>query len=788
MIPKSVPPHLIFALTTCLVAGLSLNLPAPAQEPRETAWPLIPLGRPAVPAVRDAAGVRNPIDAFVLARLEKAGLRPCPQADKPTLLRRVTFDLTGLAPTAAERAAFLADTSPDAYERVVDRLLASPRFGERWAQHWLDVVRYAETDGFKSNRLRPEAYRYRDYVIRAFNADLPYDRFLAQQVAGDELEPDNPEALVATGFFRLPSEDTNASNYRQMRQDLLDDVTDVFGLTFLGLTVGCARCHDHKFDPLTQKDYYRLQAFFSPLVQRDLPLAGADEKQQHARQTAKWEEATRAVRAELDAMLEPLRQQVFQELVLTFDLDTQSALRTPPAKRTPLQAQLAGFADKQLAKRYKLVYRRLSPEARKRYDGLQQQLASFDSLKPAPLSVAAGVTDGGTEAPATHRLAGGNYLRPKEVVQPAFPECLCVLPTIPPASGPHKPEAPAKGNKPEARAKESGPSLVLQACVCSSPFQRASTGRRSALASWLCRPDHPLTARVIANRVWQHHMGPGIVGTPNDFGAMGQGATHPELLDWLASELVARGWSLKALHRLIVTSATYRQASQPESNPAEAAALKADPGDKLLWHAHHRRRDAESLRDTALQVSGQLNPRMYGSSAHPELPPSLAQNYYAWDPDKQPEDRNRRSVYVLAQRNLAYPLFAAFDQPDRQTSCPERAETITAPQALAMLNGEFTLNQARYAAGRLIATHGADARALGRAAYLLILGREADTDETASAAEFLDHQARLIASGNKAGRGALPEPRSDRVPASLGAAVVDLCHALFNSAEFLYVE
>ncbi len=391
---------------------------------------------------------------------------------------------------------------------------------------------------------------------------------------------------------------------------------------------------------------------------------------------------------------------------------------------------------------------------RQRYDELTKQLAAFDSLKPAPLPVAAGVTDGGADAPATHRLAGGNYLRPREAVQPGFPECLDAAP-------PHI-QPPAAG--------------------------RASTGLRSALARWLCRPDHPLTARVIANRLWQHHLGEGIVGTPNDFGAMGEKPTHPELLDWLAAELVARGWSLKALHRLIVTSNTYCQSSQPERNAAEAAAAKADPANKLLWHAHIRRREAESVRDVALQASGLLNPRMFGPSAHPELPAALAQNYYAWDPDRQPEERNRRSVYVLAQRNLSYPLFAAFDQPDRQTSCPERAETITAPQALAMLNGEFTLTQARWTAGRLIAAHGGNVRALTRGAYLLILGREPAADEMTAAAEFLDHQVRLIAAGSKTARGSLPEPRSGRMPTPLGAAVVDLCHALFNSAEFLYVE
>jgi hypothetical protein len=737
---------LIVLLLGCLQAESS-----PAAGAKAPPWPLVRLTQAAVPPVHDRTWCRNPVDAFVLARLEKEGLRPNPPADRLTLLRRLTFDLTGLAPTAAERSAFLADNTSDAYERLVDRLLASPRFGERWAQHWLDVVRYAETDGFKTDRLRPEAYRYRDYIIRAFNEDLPYDRFLAQQLAGDELEPGNPQAQVATGFYRLAAQDANASDYRRVRQDLLDDVTDVVGFAFLGLTVGCARCHDHKFDPLTQKDYYSLQAFFAGLVPCEVPLAAADEQARHERQIAQWEEATRSLRAQIDTLLEPARKQVFEEVVVVFDPDTQGALRTPAGNRTPLQRQLAALAGKQLERRYARLSRRLSPSDQSDYEKCVRKLADHDSRKPRALAVAAASTDVGPESPPVYRLAGGNLLRRHEQVWPAFPACLDhAAPKINPPSG-----------RPE------------------------SSGRRSALARWLCRPDHPMTARVIANRLWQHHLGHGIVGSPNDFGFMGEGATHPELLDFLAAELVANGWSLKALHRVIVTSATYRQASQPERNPAEAAPLLADPDNKLLWHARVKRLEAEAVRDIALQVAGRLNPRLFGPSAQPELPDPVNQSRYAWDPDVITEDRHRRSIYVRASRNLPYPLLAAFDLPDRHTSCPARAETITAPQALAMLNSEFAVALARSLAGGLLKVHGKDARAVVRGAYRAVLGRDPEADETTAALGFLDHQTRLIERGLRRGR---TDPRPPEVPAAFAGAAVDLCHALLNSAEFLYIE
>jgi hypothetical protein len=491
-------------------------------------WAYRKLQSPPVPAVRERGWVKNPIDAFIAARLDHAGLQPSPAADRATLLRRLTYDLTGLAPTQAERDAFLNDTAADAYDKAVERLLASVQFGERWAQHWLDVVRFSESEGFKLDKHRHDAYRYRDYVIRAFNGDLPYDRFVQQQLAGDELEPNNPDALIATGFLRLHPEESNGANYRQIRQDVLDDVTEVVGLTFLGLTVGCARCHDHKFDPIAQEDYFRLQAFFTPILQRDdLPLVSAAGCGAYEKKMEAWRAATSEVRGEIDDMLKPVRQQVFTEITAALDPDTSTALRMPMEARSPMQKQLAMLGGKQIERRYLKMHQRFGPKDRARYDSLKKKLSEYDHLKPAPLPMAMGVRDVGPKPPPTHRLAGGDIRRPKEVVEPGFPECL----------DPRAPEIRPPAERPD------------------------STGRRTALARWLTQPDHPLTARVIVNRLWAQYFGKGIVATPSDFGKMGQAPTHPELLDFLAAELVRQNWSLKAIHRLIVTSATYQQIS-----------------------------------------------------------------------------------------------------------------------------------------------------------------------------------------------------------------------------------
>ena len=576
------------------------------------------------------------------------------------------MDLTGLPPTLAEQEAFLADQSPDAYAKVVDRLLDSPRHGERWAQHWLDLVRYAESDGFKADDLRPDAHRYRDYVIRAFNADLPYDRFVRQQLAGDELEPDNPEARLATGFLRLWPDEYNAANLEQRRQEILDDTTETTGLVFLGLTVGCARCHDHKYDPLLQKEYFQFQAFFAPLFPRDdLPAVSPAGQAEYRKRLADWEKASAPIRAEMERLLADRRANLRKGALQKFRPEIQQAVLTPDAKRTPYQKQIAATAEKQLLRAEEAAPKKLQGEAKPRYQQLEKQLAAVKPARPEPLPTAMSVTDVGTDGPPTHRLLAGDWRKPRERVEPGFPEVLGTLPL-------------------DRRL----------------PDGVHSTGLRSALARWLTRKDHPLTARVMVNRLWQHHFGVGLVPTGSDFGVQGEPVSHPELLDFLAVEFVEKGWSLKTLHRLMITSAAYCQDSRVDpANPSHRKALSADPGNRLLWHARRTRLEGEALRDSMLLISGELNLRMFGPSARPKLPANISK--YAWTPDARVEEQNRRSIYVLARRNMRFPLFDAFDLPDMHNSCSRRLNTTTAPQALLLLNGDFTRERALKIAGNL---------------------------------------------------------------------------------------
>jgi hypothetical protein len=738
---------------TCLLAVLvgllvlNRDAPAPAADPKPSAdTPSFFQSprRPPLPAVKDKNWVVNPIDAFILARLEAEGLTPSPRADKLRLLRRVTFDLTGLPPTIAEQEAFLADTSADAYRKVVERLLASSRYGERWAQHWLDLVRYAETDGFKADDLRPSAHRYRDYVIQAFNADLPYHRFVQQQLAGDELEPDNPDALIATGFLRLWPDEYNAANLEQRRQEILDDITDVTGQVFLGLTFGCARCHDHKYDPILQTDYFRLQAFFAPMRPRDdLPAATPAERRDYQRRLDAWEAASRDIRAEMDKLLADKRRQQRQYALGKFRPEIQQAVLTPDEKRTPYQRQIAFIAEKQLHAAEKTAASRLSPESKKRYQELERKLSALSVPRPQSLPTTMAVTDVGLEAPPTHLLAGGDWRKPREELQPGFPHFL----------------------------DESTPDIHPIA-------ERKTTGRRSALARWLTRKDNPLTARVLVNRLWQHHFGAGIVGTPSDFGTMGDAATHPELLDWLAVEFVENGWSLKHMHRLMVMSAAYCQNSRVNAgNPAHRRALSIDRDNHLLWHARRRRLEGEAVRDAMLALSGELNLRPFGPSARPKLPDNVSK--YAWKPDPHPRDRNRRSIYVLAQRNMRYPLFDVFDLPDMHNSCARRLTTTTAPQALLLLNGDFALKCGQRLAAALYERFGENEARMIAQGYRLAWGRPPSEDEIQLGLRFLSTQteSRWHADGGSMDR-----------EAARSAALVDFCHALLNTNEFLYID
>jgi hypothetical protein len=718
-------------------------------------WPFNSPVRPAVPNVANPRWAANPIDRFVAATLEKAGLHPGQEADKPTLLRRVTYDLVGLPPTTAELEAFLVDKSPDAYTHVVDRLLASPRFGEHWAQMWLDLVRYADTEGFKADQIRPNAFRYRDYVIDSFNNDRPFDEFIRQQIAGDELEPDNPDALVATGFLRLYADEDNAANLFQRRQEILDDVTDTTSLAFLGLTMGCAQCHDHKFDDIPQTDYYRLQAFFVSMADRDdFTLATPAEVAAYQKELAQWEKATATIRHEIEGLLERAHEERLKFYLEKYEPAITAAYLKPAGQRSPLEEQIARMVawrlDRQFAE--KPITEKLSADEKTKYGELKKQLANFDSLKPKALPTALAVGDVGRAAPPTHLLEGGSWKRPKAELSPGFPQFL----------GAEAPEA-----VPVTRIHRKDP----------------TTGRRTQLADWLTRPDHPLTARVIVNRLWQQHFGRGIVATPSDFGLQGERPTYPELLDWLAVELVENGWSLKHIHRLMVTSETYRLTSFVDAdNRNTLHATQIDHDIKLLWKAIRRRLEGEAIRDAMLQIAGELNLEMHGPSARPALPAGVSDRY-AWEPDKEAAQRNRRSIYVLAKRNLRYPLFEVFDQPDLHQSCPRRAVTVTAPQSLAMLNSELTLGLARTWAERLVAEHADSPRELIQAAYRSAFSREATQKEIELSERFLADEAKLASKESSVGS----QSHKDRGKVGVDA-VAAFCHALFNSNEFISVD
>src|SRR5262245_58291615 len=755
-------PSRLTAKSFCLLL-LAAVIPA-AHLPRARAdhgfnkgnWPFRPLERPQPPELSNPEAGVNQIDQFVLAALHAKGLELNQAADKVTLLRRVTFDLIGLPPTPDEVADFLADDSPLAYERVVDRLLASAHFGERWARHWLDVVRFSDTAGFRPDYLRPEAYRYRDYVIRAFNSDLPYDRFVRHQIAGDELEPGNPEAIIATGFLALFAHEGNASNFTKQRQDVLDDVTEVTGLAFLGLTLGCAKCHDHKFDPIEQTDFFRLQACFSAIVPReDLAPVPPDVLVDYQQKQSKWEAATADIRTQIDTLTEPVRMGAIGEVTVAYDDDTRKAWYTPASQRTTTQSQLVALSFRYINTIVSKRISRMEGEAKTKYDALQAELAKFDSLKPQPLPVAMGVSDGPGPAPITHVLDAGDYRKPEGIVAPGFPEFL--------------------GHDAIEPRTASG---------------EAIGGRRAALARWLTLPDHPLTARIIVNRLWQHHFGAGIVATTSDFGSMGDHASHPQLLDWLACELIQQGWSLKAIHRLMVMSATYRQSSLIDPNsPAHQQAQKADPTNRLLWHARRHRLEGELVRDALYSISGRLDGTMFGPSVYLRLPQAvLNTSRYAWNPDPIEANLHRRSIYSFQLRNMRHPLLASFDQPDMYISCGVRMNTLTPTQSLALFNGEETAEQATHWAGRLL-NETMDDTQFVRRAWLEVYSRAPTDDELAGSLQFLKTQAdQIYANESDIPTSSQPQPCPSCLEPNKAAAYVDLCHALMNSTEFLFVD
>ena len=695
-----------------------------------------PYNRPvahAVPHVKDRAWGRNPIDNFVLARLEANGLRPSPPASRAVLLRRVYADLVGVPPTPEEADAFLTDPSPQAYEHLVDRLLADPRYGERWARHWLDLVRYAETNGYENDVLRPRAWRYRDYVIRAFNTDKPYDRFLKEQIAGDELYPNDPDAITATGYARLGPWDDNSRETDQRRQDYLNDVTDTTGSAMLGLTVGCARCHNHKYDRITQADYYRMQAFYAATDWKDVPLpsGGSDLP------------AVRTKAAEIETHLQAQRQQM---QALREKYRTLLLMEKKPGEKPAVSDE---EIDKAIARH----------ESQRRAE-IENEIRHWESEEAPYTPIAEAVTDTGRDAPVTHLLLRGNLKTPGREVAPGSIAAL--------AGGQERPAA------------------------CTPPSGGKTTGRRAALANWIASADNPMTARVIVNRLWQHHFGRGLVGTPSDFGRNGEGVSHPELLDWLALRFIADGWSLKKMHRLMLLSSAYRQ-----STALNALALKRDPDNRLLWRMNRIRLEGEAIRDSVLAVSGRLNPEQGGPGVYPKVSDEVLStgSTHKWGASPEAEGL-RRTIYVLQRRSLMLPIVEVFDGADMSNTCPRRAVTTIAPQALALFNGEFSRTEARYFAARVRKEAGDERGKQIERAYRLALVRRPTASETALALAFLKNQTQLhLEAAHQAGAGAThtaayagSPPGAEATKEAELSALADFCHVLINTNEFIYLD
>ena len=670
----------------------------------------------ALPPVPAEGGSSNPIDRLVRDRLRQARIEPNRPADSRTLLRRLSFDLTGLAPTAELQTRF----EREGWEKTIDHLLSSSAFGERQAQWWLDLVRFAESDGFKADDRRPHAWRYRDYVIKSLNANKPYERFIHEHIAGDEMFPDDADALTATGFLRHYPDEYNAVNLENRRQEILNDITDTTAQTVLGLTLGCAKCHDHKFDPISQKDYYRIQAFFAGWREVDAPIGEKAARESLVRAFRAWDEKTVDIRRQLEEIEKPYRERFSQKRRSRFPEEYSRLLDIPAEKRTPFESQIAAMVAKQVYADENGMFSGMKSPDKERQAELKKQLASFGP-RPSTTTLAMAFSEVGVQAPATHLLKRGNWSKKGQEVKPGFLSAF------------------------DDRNAE-----------IATPATGATSGRRTVLAKWLTDPKNPLTARVYANRVWQHYFGRGIVATSEDFGTQGEKPTHPDLLDWLAAEFIRTGWDVKRLHRLIITSATYQQ-----SSTHRADAGKLDPENRLLWKMNRKRLDGETVRDAVLQMAGELNPKAGGPGVFPELPADL-KAVAAWPVSTDPAERNRRSVYVCVKRNLRYPLFSAFDAPDRNETCSRRYATTTAPQALMLLNDSVILARAKSFAGRVRNEAGEDSAKQIDSAYRQALGRPASAEEKGVAESFLR------------------ESSVDRL--------TDFCHSLLNLNEFLFVD
>lgn len=696
----------------------------PITDEERAYWAFVKPARAPVPSVSDAAWSGNPVDRFLRSAMEARGLTPAPPADRRTLARRAYLDVLGLPPTPAELDAFVNDPGPDAWSRLVDRLLSSPHYGERWARHWMDLVRYADSGGFEFDVDRPEMYRYRDYLVDSFNADKPYDRFVMEQLAGDELDPESNDAMIATGFLRLGPEGGGT------RQDALDDLIATTAQTFIGMTVHCARCHNHKFDPIPQKDYYRIQAVFFSTRDAEHPLAPAHEV-----------EANRAERQRIDALLKPVQEKKaaierpYHDIIVEREVAKlpdymQIAWRTPPDQRTEgqrlnvvqIEDTLKLGSLRNLVQEADVV--ELMPDdVRAQHAAVKAEIRALEAQRPPRLPSARAIGERSRTPQPSHFLHRGS---------------------------------------PDARGSVMTPGVLSVATdgewtFPEPPADARSSFRRRGFAEWVVGRDNPLTARVMVNRLWQHHFGEGIVRTPSNFGRMGTAPSHPELLDWLAVELMENGWRLKPLHRLMLTSQAYQMSTLDV--PANVA---IDPENRLQWRMPRVRLEAEIIRDSVLAVSGALDRTVGGPAIFPYIDPDLFEKSSRRDwkglPDSDPATW-RRSLYVFSKRSIRYPMFEAFDQPNLVNSIDRRNRTTIAPQALILMNNPMVLFHAEKFADRVRREAGDDPGRQVDRAIQLALGRPADAIERARGVEYL------------------------RAP---DGGLVRFCHLLFNLNEFVY--
>lgn len=683
-------------------------IPGKIQDIDRAWWAFQPFDQVKTPTHKSNWAINN-IDLFVESKLTQHDFSPAPAADKRELIRRVYYDLIGLPPTPEEVQAFVENEDEDAYEKLIDQLLNSPQYGERWAQHWLDVVRYSESDGYRADHFRPHAHQYRDYVVRAFNQDKPYDQFVREQLAGDEINPGNKDALRATMYLRHWIYEWNQRDVMMQWDIIMNDITETTADTFMGMSIACARCHNHKFDPILQKDFYRLQAYFKALRPReDMPVAKLETRRVYEAKLKKWKEATAELRYQIHDIEYPvLLKHAKGEGFSKFVDEIQAMMLKHPEQRSAYETQIAEMALRQIK-----IDRKGSGnfllEQKPTLDRLYAKLKTYDHLKPKKLpTMPFLVSDTGSHAPPT-------FIPDSKDKSDILPGVMHIFDPAP------------------ARIPDIDPALN-------------STGRRTALANWITEKKNPLTARVMVNRIWQRHFGKGIVKTPNNFGRLGELPTHPELLDWLAKQFIEGDWKIKRLHKLICTSATYRQTARVTPT---GHAIKTDPQNNLLWRYPRLRLDAEQIRDTLLSMSGQLDTSKLGGT-------SIKGH------------QNRRSIYVKKYRNTPDIMLKRFNSPEGFKSSPSRNITNTPLQSLLLFNSKWPLEQAKSMVQHIEKNY-RDLKSKIQRIYTLAYGRPASDKEMETSLNFIQQQSQSAQQNEQ-------------------LALVDLCHVIMNSNEFLYL-